>query len=269
MVVTVGAVITAVVAVGGTAVASATTAPAPDVSIVTAQTTNDDIVTSDPFSTSAGNELLVALFSADGPEDAYNQQTGHEYQPPGEPPQSVEAVTGCGLSWSPVAQANGMPGVAAVFTAFATTPLTGCQVTGQLLYDAEAMVSVVSFTGASPALQDPWEDSATTPAGFGVLNIAVDDSLVYQVGHNWSVAEQPLSVIGVVAGDLSGPPPQVGGSVVGTYLSDSGDTSYVSRLDDPVAATPPGTDRYTSIATWFSDYPYEINSVTFAVQPAG
>jgi len=84
-------------------------------------------------------------------------------------------------------------------------------------------------------------------------------------GHNWSVAGTPFAVVAL---DTSGPPQNVPASLLSTYLSDLGDTSYVARIEDPLAATPAGTDRYANMAVWFTD-PSLINSVSFAVVPAG
>jgi hypothetical protein len=43
--------------------------------------------------------------------------------------------------------------------------------------------------------------------------------------------------------------------------------SDVRLIDDPLWATPVGTDHYASMAVWFTD-PGLINSVNFAVVPA-
>jgi hypothetical protein len=232
--------------------ASAAPAAVVDVDIATAITTNEQYLVSQPFSTSAGSELLVAMFSADGPNSPGVEQ-------------SILEVTGCGLTWTEAGQANDLAGVAAVFTAYATSTVTDCEVSGELLYSFDGMVHIVSFTGADPQLAGVWPLSdASSGAGFGVVPIPVDNCWLYQVGHNWSVAETPYAVIGV---NTDGPPQQVPGSLLSTYLSDLGDTSYVARIDDPLAVTPVGTDRYGSMAVWFTD-PGLINAVTFAVVPA-
>jgi hypothetical protein len=229
-----------------------TAAPVVDVDLATSVTAIEDYLVSQPFSTSAGDELLVAMFSADGP----NSPGLH---------QEVVEVTGCGLAWTEAGQANDLAGVAAVFTAWATGTVTDCEVSGELLYPFDGMVHIVSFTGADPSIasvrqySDPWSG-----AGFGAVHIPADNSLVYQVGHNWSVAETPYAVVAL---DTSGPPQNVPASLLSTYLSGLGDTSYVARIDGPLAATPVGTDRYANLAVWFTE-PGLINSVSFAVVPA-
>src|SRR5688572_29226330 len=92
----------AVIAVLPAGIAAASTPPLIDVDLVTIEESLSDSLTSAPFSTSASNELLVALFSSDGPLDS------------SVPPQAIEEVTGCGLDWEEFAQANGVAGVAAV-----------------------------------------------------------------------------------------------------------------------------------------------------------
>ena len=239
-------------AFGPAAPASAAPAAAVDVDIATVITTSEDFLVSQPFSTSAGDELLVAMFSADGPDS------------PGVF-QSVVEVTGCGLTWTEAGQANQLAGVAAVFTAFAGGTVTDCEVSGELLYPFDGLVHIVSFTGADPEVASVWNYSdSLSGAGFGVVPIPVGNCLVYQVGHNWSVAETPFAVVAL---DTSGPPQNVPASLQSTYLSDLGDTSYVARIDDPLAATPVGTDHYANMAVWFTD-PGLINSVSFAVVPA-
>jgi hypothetical protein len=257
----------AVTVIPTAAVATPSVPATPDVAATTVETDSDEFLTSDPFTTAAGNELLVALFSADGPGDAYDEATTYMIDPPERDAQSVVSVTGCGLTWSLAGQAHGMPGVAAVYTAQATSVVTDCAVEGELEYGSDGMVTVLTFTGAAATLGDVRQYSTAYSAGFGATFINVDGSLVYQVGHNWSNALEPIYV---GASDTSAPPQDVPASVIATYLSDVGDTSYVSHIDGPLNATPTGTDRYADLATFFSfdnDQQW-INSVTFVVQPA-
>jgi len=156
-------------------------AAAVDVDIATSITTMETYLVSQPFSTSAGNELLVAMFSADGPNS------------PGVF-QSVTEVTGCGLTWTEAGRASDVAGVAAVFTAYATGTVTDCEVSGELLYPFDGLVQIISFTGADPQVASVWNRSdSVTGAGFGVVPIPADNTRVYQVGRNWSVAETPFA----------------------------------------------------------------------------
>lgn len=230
--------------------ASAAEAPVVDVNFATVQAAAEGHLLSDEFSTSYPNELLVVMFSADGP----NSPGVH---------QSITEVTGCGLTWTEAGQANELAGLAAVFTAFATTTVTDCQVHGELLYSFDGMVHIVSFTGADPQLASVrvYSDSVSG-AGFGSVGIPADNSWVYQVGHNWSAAVEPVPA----AHDTSSPPQTVPASLLSLYLSNIGDTSYVARIDNPLFVAEPGTDWRAGLAVWFPE-PGLINSVSFAVVP--
>jgi hypothetical protein len=234
------------------------TSIAVDVSLVTSQSEADDEVTSGVFSTHAGNELLVAMFSVDGPFDPA--------QPVHGPKQVVGPVSGCGLTWTQASdQGNSAPGAAAVFTAYATSPVSGCQVSADLAYAYDGLVAVLSFTGASPTLGDvrPYS-SFYDAAGYGAVDVPVDGGLVYQIGHNWSAAEVPVRVYGNGTQAYDEPVPA---SLVGTYLSSQGDTAWVAKIDDPLPALRPGTDTYANLSAWFSEVGY-INAVTISVRPA-
>lgn len=242
----------------GSAAAAVSAPIGVDVSLLTSQSEDGDTLVSDTFSTHAGNELLVAMFSADGPYDPHDRDNVAV--------QTIRSVTGCGLTWSQASdQANYAPGVAAVFTAYATSPVSDCQVSGELASSFDGVVAVLSFTGAAPALADvrPVSNHHNS-AGYGAVDIPVDGGLVYQVGHNWSAAEQPVRVSGNGTRAYQDP---VSASVVGTYLSSKGDTSWVSKIDEPLPGMARGTDTYASIGTWFSEVGY-TNAVTISIRPA-
>ncbi|MCP2323675.1 hypothetical protein HDA40_002182 [Hamadaea flava] len=233
--------------------ALATAAPVVDVDLVTIHEDAADVLTSDQFSTQSPNELLVAMFSADGPSSGNGTQV-------------VSGVTGCGLTWTEVGTANDYPGIAAVFSAYATSTVTDCQVSGDLDYAFDGMVHILSFTGAASQITEVHALSTYYgDAGFAAVRVPADNSRVYQVGHNWGAAEVPTPV----GGDTQRPQQEVPASVLSVYLSDYGDTSYVAQIDDPLAATPTGTDQYSGLALWFpSEADGGINSVGFAVAPA-
>jgi hypothetical protein len=240
-------------------VATVPTSIGVDVSLLTSQRQADDELVSDLFSTHAGNELLVAMFSADGPYDPS--------LPPWQwPRQVVGPVTGCGLTWTQASeQANEEPGVAAVFTAWATSRVTNCTVSGGLSYSYDGLVAVYSFTGAAaqPADVRPYF-SHYDNAGYGGVDVPVDGGLVYQIGHNWSNAEVPVRVVANGTQAYDDPVPA---SLVGTYLSPQGDTAWVSKIDDPLPAMARGTDTYANLATYFTEVGY-TDTVTISIQPA-
>src|SRR4029078_9163378 len=80
-------------------------------------------------------ELLVAFLSSDTPATTGN---------------TFSSVTGCGLSWSRVAAANGRPGVAEVWKAQAAAPLSGCSLSATRGFRAYmGAITVVGYTGAA------------------------------------------------------------------------------------------------------------------------
>jgi hypothetical protein len=257
-----GVATAALVPGGAASAAAAFTAPAVDVTVVTAQPTDNDTLTSDAFTTHAGNELLVAMFSTDGPDVVHD---GGPPDPTEGPAQEISEVTGCGLTWQPFAAANAEPGATAVYTAWAAHPVTNCQVSGEQRYAYDGLVSVVTFTGADPQLgpAQPFWAGADEAAG-GAVDIEADGSLVYQVGHNWTVAAVPDP-----RGENTASPPQdTPASLVGTYVSPRGDTSWVARLDEPQLMAEPGTDWHAEIACFFPERG-AINAVSFSVKPIG
>ncbi|WP_027344239.1 hypothetical protein [Hamadaea tsunoensis] len=243
----------AVLTAGPALPALAASAPVVDVDLATVHQDADDVLTSDTFSTQSANELLVALFSADGPGTGSGVQT-------------VSNVTGCGLTWTEVGTANDYPGVAAVFSAYATSTVTDCQVSGDLGYSFDGLIHILSFTGAASTITEHHALSTYWgSAGFSAVRVPADNSRVYQVGHNWGAAEEPTAV----GGDTQRPQEAVDASLRSLYLSEWGDTSYVAQIDDPLAATPTGTDQYSGLAVWFpGEAPGGINTVGFAVAPA-
>lgn len=169
-------------------------------------------VTSPPISTAGGNELLLAFVSADGPSG----QT-----------QQVSAVTGGGLTWKPVSQANGTKGTgtAEVWEAYATKPLSAVTISASLqIKKWDAGITVAAFTGAAPAV------GATAAAGSRkgspsvTLTTTAPGSLVWAAGHNWSTAaaESPAAGQSVVTQDLD------------TRIND---TYWVQKTTNPVAAS--------------------------------
>jgi hypothetical protein len=233
--------------------ALAASAPVIDVDHATIQQDAQDELTSDPFSTQSANELLVAMFSADGPDSGNGLQL-------------VSNVTGCGLTWTEVGHANEYPGLAAVFFAYATTTVTDCQVSGDLAYSFDGMIHVMSFIGAASQITESHALSTYYgDAGYAAVAVPADNSRIYQVGHDWGAAAVPTPI----GGDTQRPQQDVAASLRSVYLSDWGDTSYVAQIDDPLPATPPGTDQRSGLAVWFPPGGNGgMNSVGFAVAPA-
>jgi len=88
------------------------------------------------FSTSAGNELLLAFISV-------SPQSGSS----GGGPASVIDVTGGGLTWVLVKRTNVQAGSAEIWRAFSTAPLSNISVSPDVSAFNDYTVTIVSFTG--------------------------------------------------------------------------------------------------------------------------
>lgn len=165
-------------------------------------------VTTDTFSTVAGNELLLAFVAADDP-------TGFTGT-------SVSGVTGAGLTWQLVRRTNVQLGTAEIWRAFATAPLSGVSVTATLSQATSASVVVVSFIGAdtsgsngSGAIGATGSANASAGAPAASLVTTRDNSWVFGVGNDY---DNPIPrTLG---------PDQV---MVHQYMPSVGDTYWVQR----------------------------------------
>src|SRR5579884_2263187 len=88
-------------------------------------------ITTPAFSTTAGQELLLAFIATDGNDAGM----------------TVQSVTGAGLTWVLVKRSNGQLGTSEIWRAFATAPLTNVSVSANLSQSVAASISVVSFKG--------------------------------------------------------------------------------------------------------------------------
>src|SRR5262249_37564460 len=89
------------------------------------------------FSTTAVNEVLIALVSAGGPVG-----------------QTVTGVSGGGLNWVLVKRANGQAGTAEIWRTFSPLIQTNLTVTATLSSSATATLNVMSMTGTDPSGTD-------------------------------------------------------------------------------------------------------------------
>jgi len=96
---------------------SAAAAVAIDANVSTNQATAKTTVASPAFSTTAGNELLLAFVSTDYLSGANTQ---------------VSSVAGGGLTWVLVVRANGQSGTSEIWRAFSSSPLSAATVTATL-----------------------------------------------------------------------------------------------------------------------------------------
>src|SRR5690242_2839189 len=212
-------------------VASAGAAVAIDANVVRNQGSAASSVTTPSFSTTAGNELLLAFVATDGVSS---------------PNITVTGVTGGGLTWVLVKRTNVQLGTAEIWRAFAPNPLSGVTVRANLSQSVCSMLAVLSFTGVdtsgtngSGAVGQTGTGSANPGAPTASLVTSRDASVVLGVGNDW---DRPVSRT-----------PGAGQAVVRQYLPPVGDTYWLQMQSSPIPLsgtsvtindTAPTGDRY-------------------------
>ncbi|BCS53119.1 choice-of-anchor D domain-containing protein [Geobacter sp. SVR] len=191
-------------------------------------------MTSPAFSTTAGNELLLAFVSASNPTATT-------------PATTVNSVTGGGLTWVLVARTNTQRGTAEIWRAFTPTVLTNARVTATLNQNVPSgAITVVSFTGVDTTGTNGSgaigaTASANAPSGAPTASLVTtrNNSWVFGVGNDWTFN---------VARTLG--PNQ---AMVHEYVCPTWDTYWVQRQNSttPLAGTTvtindtaPTTDMY-------------------------
>ena len=189
-------------------------------------------ISTNTFSTTSANELLLAFIGTDDTVAT--------------PAQTVTGVTGGGLTWVLVVRTNTQRGTAEIWRAFATTPKTNMSVTATLAQNAAGLVTVVSFTGAdttgtngSGAIGATRSANAATGAPTGNVTTTRANSWVWGIGVDWANA------ISRTVGS--------GQTMVQEFLAPAGDTYWVQRRTTTTSAagtvvtindTAPTTDRW-------------------------
>ena len=210
---------------------SVSAAIAIDVTTATDRSTNSSTVTTPSFSTSAGNELLLAFVASDW---ASGTNT------------TVSSVAGAGLTWVLVVRSNAQSGTSEIWRAFAPAPVTNAAVTATMSRSVAASITVMTFSGVdssgtngSGAIGAIRSASGTSGAPTATLVTTRDNSLVLGVGNDWD---------GAIART-----PATGQSLVHQYLATIGDTYWVQKRNTSTAPsgtsvtindTAPTTDRY-------------------------
>jgi hypothetical protein len=209
-------------------VATATGAPlAVDAIVTTHQAAAASAIVSPSLSTMAGNHVLVAFVSSDGPSGAGTQ--------------SFASVTGGGLAWRLRRRTNTQAGTAEIWQAVAPAPLTGLSVTAMRSNGAwQGSITVAAFRNASTTIDGA---TATANAATGAPNASLTTtrpgSSVWGVGNDYDRA-----VARTVGADQT---------KVAEYLAAVGDTFWVQRQNVPTADagtpvtiddTAPTTDRW-------------------------
>ena len=210
---------------------SAWAAVAVDATISRDQSTRSTTATTSSFSTTSGNELLLAFISTD-----YMSGTNT----------TVRSVTGGGLTWVLVRRTNVQSGTAEIWRAFAPSVLTNVTATATLSQSVVSSMTVMSFTGVdtsgtngSGAIGATGTGNANRGAPSAALVTTRNGSLVLGVGNDFdnAIARTPA------AGQI----------VVHPYLAPVGDTYWVQRQSSatPLSGTTvtindtaPITDRY-------------------------
>lgn len=202
-----------------------------DVTVSRNTTTNASTITSPVFSTSSGNELLLAFIATD-----YIQG----------PNTGVTNVTGGGLTWALVVRTNVQAGTSEIWRAFAPTTLSNASVTATLSQGSRASLTIVTFTGVdtsgsfgSGAIGRIASANGTSGAPSATLQTSRAGSWVFGVGNDYDNA---------ISRTLG--PNQ---TLVHEYLTAVGDTYWVQRQNAPtpvagtnvtINATAPDTDRW-------------------------
>jgi hypothetical protein len=184
-----------------------------------------------PFSTTSGNELLLAFISTD-------QLSGASTQ--------VSSVAGGSLTWTLVVRANAQSGTSEIWRAFSTSPLSAATVTATLSQSVASSMTVMSFSGVNT--------SGTN--GSGAIGATASASKSSGAPTANLVTTQPGSWVFGVGNDFDNAIARtvpVGQALVHQYLSSSGDTYWVQMQSSPtplsgtsvsINDTAPTADRY-------------------------
>jgi hypothetical protein len=189
--------------------------------------TRSTTITTAAFSTSSGNELLLAFIATDASASGTNTV--------------VSSVTGASLTWALVERTNVQRGTAEIWRAFASGALTNVSVTATLSQSVAASMTVLTFTGADPSgvVGATGTGNAATGAPTASLVTTRNNSWVFAVGDDWDNAIART--------------PGANQNLVHQFLSPTGDTYWVQmqNASTPLSGTTvtindtaPTTDRY-------------------------
>src|SRR5215472_5312568 len=163
--------------------------------------TSASTTTSTPaFSTSTGNELLLAFVASDYKSSANT---------------TVKSIAGAGLTWVLAVRTNGQRGTSEIWRAFATTVLNNVTVTATLSQSVVSSITVMSFTGAkasgtngsgaigatgsgSASSGGPTASLVTTAAGSWVIGVGndLDNAIARTPAAGQSIVHQYLTSLG-------------------------------------------------------------------------
>ncbi|HVJ09778.1 MAG TPA: N,N-dimethylformamidase beta subunit family domain-containing protein [Acidisarcina sp.] len=194
------------------------------------KTASTSIATS-AFSTTSGNELLLAFISTDYISGSNT---------------TVTKVTGGGLTWALVVRTNAQSGTAEIWRAFSPTVLTNVTVTATVSQSVLSSITVMSFSGVdtsgtygSGAIGATASKSASSGAPTASVVTTRNGSWVFGVGNDYDNA------IARTVGS--------GQTLVHQDLTTTGDTYWVQMENAPtplsgttvtINDTAPTTDQY-------------------------
>ena len=187
-------------------------------------------ITTPAFSTSSGNELLLAFVATDAKSAGI----------------TVTGVTGAGLTWALVERANAQLGTAEIWRALAPSVLANVTVRANLSQSVAASITVVTFTGVDTsganglgAIGRTAGASASSGLPSASLFTSRAGSWVFGVGNDYDNAMLRKA--------------DLGQTVLHQYLATVGDTYWVQQQNVPtplsgtqvfINDTAPATDRY-------------------------
>jgi Lysyl oxidase/Bacterial Ig domain/Protein of unknown function (DUF2012) len=202
-----------------------------DAAVSKDQGTASPTVSTSPFSTTSGNELLLAFIATD-----YISGTNT----------TVTSVAGGGLTWMLAVRTNSQSGTSEVWRAFAVSPLSNTTVTASLSHSVVSSITVLSFTGVdttgtngSGAVGRITSASAGRGAPTATLVTTRNNSWIFGVGNDYDNAVART--------------PGAGQSLVHQDLAPVGDTYWMQMQNSPtplsgtsvtINDTAPTSDRY-------------------------
>jgi hypothetical protein len=196
---------------------TATPVLARDVTVSADASSASTTIKSPAFSTTAGNELLLAFVTGD-----YISGTNT----------TVTGITGGGLTWVLVARANTQRGNSEIWRAFAASPLSNATVTATLSQSVISSITIMSFSGVATSGTNGSGAIGATKTANGSSG-APTASLVTTQNNSW--------VIGV-GNDYDNATARTLGSgqtLIHQYLTPAGDTYWVQMrsITTPASGT--------------------------------
>jgi hypothetical protein len=188
-------------------------------------------ITTPAFSTTSGNELLLAFVATDYVSGTNTTVTG---------------VAGGGLTWALVRRTNVQSGTSEIWRAFAPAPLSNVTVTATLSHNVSASLTVMSFQGVDTTGTNGSGAIGATGSGNSRKG-APTASLVTTRNGSWVLG------VGNDYDNAIGRTVPTGQALVHQYLAPVGDTYWVQRQNGPTAVsgttvtindTAPTSDRY-------------------------